>query len=42
MLYLAIDQHSKQITVCVRNSDGETVLGVSYKEPHASAGSRQA
>ena len=26
MLYLAIDQHSKQITVCVRNADGDTVL----------------
>jgi len=26
MLYLAIDQHSKQITVCVRNPDGDTVL----------------
>ena len=26
MLYLAIDQHSKQITVCVRNQDGDTVL----------------
>ena len=26
MLYLAIDQHAKQITVCVRNEDGETVL----------------
>ena len=26
MLYLAIDQHAKQITVCVRNTDGETVL----------------
>ena len=26
MLYLAIDQHAKQITVCVRNSDGDTVL----------------
>ncbi len=26
MLYLAIDQHSKQITVCVRNEDGDTVL----------------
>jgi hypothetical protein len=26
MLYLAIDQHSKQITVCVRNSEGDTVL----------------
>jgi transposase len=26
MLYLAIDQHSKQITVCVRNVAGETVL----------------
>jgi len=27
MLYLAIDQHAKQITVCVRNEDGDTVLG---------------
>ena len=26
MLYLAIDQHSKQITVCVRNQEGDTVL----------------
>lgn len=26
MLYVAIDQHSKQITVCVRNADGDTVL----------------
>jgi transposase len=26
MLYLAIDQHSKQITVCVRNAEGDTVL----------------
>ena len=26
MLYLAIDQHSKQITVCVRNADGDTIL----------------
>jgi transposase len=26
MLYLAIDQHSRQITVCVRNADGDTVL----------------
>ena len=26
MLYLAIDQHSKQLTVCVRNEDGDTVL----------------
>lgn len=26
MLYLAIDQHAKQITVCVRNQDGDTVL----------------
>jgi len=26
MLYLAIDQHSKQITVCVRNADGDAVL----------------
>ncbi len=26
MLYLAIDQHSKQITVCVRNAAGETVM----------------
>lgn len=26
MLYLGIDQHSKQITVCVRNEDGQTVL----------------
>ena len=27
MLYLAIDQHCKQITVCVRNEEGDTVLG---------------
>ena len=26
MLYLAIDQHAKQITVCVRNEVGDTVL----------------
>ena len=26
MLYLAIDQHAKQITVCVRNADGDTLL----------------
>lgn len=26
MLYLAIDQHAKQLTVCVRNADGDTVL----------------
>ena len=26
MLYVAIDQHAKQITVCVRNEEGETVL----------------
>ena len=26
MLYLAIDQHAKQITICVRNEEGETVL----------------
>jgi hypothetical protein len=26
MLYLAIDQHSKQITVNVRNAAGDTVL----------------
>ena len=26
MLYLAIDQHAKQLTVNVRNSDGDTVL----------------
>lgn len=26
MLYLAIDQHAKQITVCVRDEDGNTVL----------------
>jgi transposase len=26
MLYLAIDQHARQITVCVRDEDGETVL----------------
>jgi len=26
MLYLGIDQHSKQITVCVRNQDGEVLL----------------
>ncbi len=26
MLYLGIDQHSKQITVCIRNEDGQTVL----------------
>ena len=25
MLYLAIDQHAKQITVCVRNEEGDTV-----------------
>jgi hypothetical protein len=27
MLYVAIDQHSKQITICVRNSEGDTLLG---------------
>ena len=27
MLHLAIDQHSKQITVCVRNANGDTVFG---------------
>lgn len=27
MLYLAIDQHSKQITVSVRNAEGETIMG---------------
>ncbi len=26
MLYLAIDQHAKQITVCVRSEEGDTVL----------------
>ena len=26
MLYLAIDQHAKQITVVVRNEAGDTVL----------------
>ena len=26
ILYLAIDQHAKQITVCVRNEEGDTVL----------------
>jgi len=26
MLYLAIDQHTKQITVCVRNEERDTVL----------------
>jgi hypothetical protein len=26
MLYLAIDQHAKQITICVRNEEGDTVL----------------
>ncbi len=26
MLYLDIDQHAKQITVCVRNEEGDTVL----------------
>ena len=26
MLYLAIDQHAKQLTVCVRNEEGDTVL----------------
>ena len=26
MLYLAIDQHAKQLTICVRNADGDTVL----------------
>ena len=26
MLYLAIDQHAKQLTVCVRNEAGDTVL----------------
>lgn len=26
MLYLGIDQHAKQLTVCVRNEDGDTVL----------------
>ena len=26
MLYLAIDQHAKQITVCVRNEEGDTLL----------------
>ena len=26
MLYLAIDQHAKQITVCLRNGDGDTLL----------------
>ena len=28
MLYLAIDQHAKQITVCVRTADGDTVMEV--------------
>ena len=26
MLYLAIDQHAKQLTVCVRNENGDTRL----------------
>ena len=26
MLYLAIDQHAKQLTVCVRNETGDTVI----------------
>lgn len=26
MLYLAIDQHAKQLTVCVRDEEGGTVL----------------
>ncbi|MCO6048156.1 hypothetical protein NG895_30035 [Aeoliella sp. ICT_H6.2] len=26
MLYLAIDHHAKQITVCVRNEEGETMF----------------
>lgn len=26
MLYLAIDQHSKQITVCIRDAEGDTIL----------------
>ena len=26
MLYLAIDQHAEQITVCLRNEDGDTLL----------------
>lgn len=26
MLYIGIDQHSKQITVCVRNEEGEAIL----------------
>ena len=26
LLYLGIDQHAKQITVCVRNEEGDTVL----------------
>lgn len=26
MLYLAIDQHAKQITVCVRNDNGDTIM----------------
>ena len=26
MLYLVIDQHAIQITVCVRNEEGDTVL----------------
>ena len=26
MLYLGIDQHSKQITVCVREEAGEVIL----------------
>jgi len=39
MLYLGIDQHSKQITVCVRNEDGETVLRrqVSTRPPKIAA-----
>ena len=26
MLFLGIDQHSKQITVCLRNQEGEVIL----------------
>jgi hypothetical protein len=32
MLYLAIDQHSKQITVSVRDEDGNTVLSPSSQK----------
>ena len=27
MLYLGIDQHRKQLTVCVRNEEGDVILG---------------